>query len=194
MVLESLSVRALESGDDDWVKATLEEAWGSVLAARKGELLDASSFPGHVAVAEGKRVGLAITVVRDDEYEVLSLSSAIEGQGVGQALLQHCFDDARSKGCRRVWLTTTNNNVRAFAFYQRMGMNLCAFHRDAVLTARQLKPSIPLFDEDGVPLLHELEFELILALSSSRGGRGWGGSGTMCRDTRSRGRQEGLIS
>ncbi len=164
MVFDSLSVRVLEpGGDDDWVKTTLEQAWGSVLAARKGELLDASSFPGHVAVADGNRVGLAIIVVRGDEYEVLSLSSAVEGQGVGRALLRHCFEDARSRGCRRVWLTTTNNNVRAFAFYQRMGMNLCAFHRDAVLAARQLKPSIPLFDEDGVPLLHELEFELILA-------------------------------
>jgi ribosomal protein S18 acetylase RimI-like enzyme len=161
MTFGPLSVRQLEPDDNDWIRATLEAEWGSVLVARKGELIDASCFPGHIAVADGERVGLAVFAVRTDEYEILSLSAETQGKGVGRALVQRCFEDARSRLCRRVWLTTTNNNVRAFAFYQRVGMNLCALHRDAVTTARQLKPSIPLCD-DGIPIAHELEFELLL--------------------------------
>jgi len=36
---------------------------------------------------------------------------------VGRALLEHCFVDADARGCSRMWLTTTNDNLAAFAFY-----------------------------------------------------------------------------
>jgi ribosomal protein S18 acetylase RimI-like enzyme len=158
----TVSVRGLQPQDREWVMATHAAVWGSVMVARKGELLDSSTLPGYVAVRDGDRVGLALFRVRDDQYEVVSVWSRVEGQGVGRELMRRCFDDARARGCRRVWLTTTNNNVRAIAFYQRLGMDLCAFHRDAVATARRLKPSIPLRDEFGVAIDHELEFELLL--------------------------------
>ena len=92
---------------------------------------------------------------------MVSVWAAITGAGVGRALMQRCFEDARARGCRRVWLTTTNNNVRAISFYQRLGMDLCAFYHDGV-AARRLKPSIPLRDDFGVGIDHELEFELLL--------------------------------
>ena len=158
----TLTVRALQPQDRDWVSSTQAIVWGSVMVARKGELLDATIFPGFVAIRDGDRVGLALFCVGGEEYEVLSVWAAISGVGVGRALMQRCFDDARTQGCRRVWLTTTNNNVRAISFYQRLGMNMCAFYRDGVAAARSLKPSIPLRDEFGVGIDHELEFELLL--------------------------------
>ncbi len=161
MAQTPISVRDLEPGDADWVTATLQQEWGSVWVARRGEVLDASTFPGHVAVSGDSRVGLAIVDVRGDQYEVLSLSATQEGRGVGRALMQRCFEEAQAMGSQRVWLTTTNNNVRAIYFYQRLGMNLCAFHRDGVAVSRVLKPSIPLRDEHGVAIAHELEFELV---------------------------------
>ena len=75
--------------------------------------------------------------------------------------MERCFEDARARGDRRVWLTTTNN-IGAIAFYQRLGMSTCAFYRDGVAAARRLKPAIPLRDEFGVGIDHELEFELLL--------------------------------
>lgn len=81
--------------------------------------------------------------------------------------MQRCFDDAQARRCRRVWLTTTNDNLAAIAFYQQVGMDLCALHRDAVATARRLKPSIPSHAENGIPIRHELEFERILGTGAS---------------------------
>lgn len=158
----TISVRALQPQDRAWVDRTQTAVWGSVLLARKGELLDSSTLPGFVAVSEGERVGLALFCARGEEYEVVSVSAAISGIGVGRALMHRCFEDARARGCRRVWLTTTNDNVRAISFYQRLGMDLCAFYRDGVAADRTLKPSIPLRDEFGVGIDHELEFELLL--------------------------------
>jgi RimJ/RimL family protein N-acetyltransferase len=159
----SVSVRTLTEREADWASAVLEDAWGSVSVARKGEVLDASSLPGFVARVDRNPVGLAVVAARGKEYEIVSISTTLEGHGVGRALLQRCVDDARRLGCHRVWLTTTNNNVRSFAFYQRFGMDLCAFYRHGVELSRRVKPSIPLRDEFGVAIAHELEFELIIS-------------------------------
>jgi ribosomal protein S18 acetylase RimI-like enzyme len=159
------AVRPLDVDDPDeraWAAAMLRDAFTSTLAARKGEVVDTATLPGHVATVGGRREGLAVVAVRGDEYEVVALSTSAQGHGVGRALMECCFEEARALGCRRVWLTTTNDNVAAIAFYQRIGMDLCAFHRHAVRAARRLKPSIPLRGAMDVPMEHELEFELVL--------------------------------
>ena len=62
-----------------------------------------------------------------------------------------------------LWLITTNDNVRALAFYQRWGLDLCAFRRGAVDESRRtLKPEIPPRAANGIPISHELELELLL--------------------------------
>jgi ribosomal protein S18 acetylase RimI-like enzyme len=155
-------VRTLTPKDHEWVVATLEGNWGSTKVARKGELLDASVLPGYVATLDGQRVGLVLSAVRGDEYEVVSISVTEPRRGVGGALLERCFEEAQSLHCRRVWLTTTNNNVAAFGFYQRLGMDLRAFYRHGVSASRRVKPAIPLSDASGLPINHELEFELVL--------------------------------
>ncbi len=66
-------------------------------------------------------------------------------------------------GARRLWLVTTNNNIRAFGFYQRWGMHIRASYPDGVAASRALKPTIPVVDDDGVPIRDEIEFELRLS-------------------------------
>jgi ribosomal protein S18 acetylase RimI-like enzyme len=155
-------VRAREPRDEAWVVSSLEHEWGSVWAARRGELVDASAWPGYVAEVDGEPVGLATVAVRGEEAEVVSIATSLPRRGVGRALMVRCIEHARAAGCRRLWLTTTNNNVAAFAFYQQVGLDLCAFHRGAVAGSRVLKPAIPLRDAAGLPIDHELEFEVVL--------------------------------
>ena len=109
-----------------------------------------------------RRVGLVLVDVKDRAYEVVAISTTEPRHGVGRALVECCFAEARATRCRRLWLVTTNNNIAAIAFYQRLGMNLCALHRQAVQLSRELKPTIPVRDASGVPIDHELEFELLL--------------------------------
>ena len=167
---QAVSVRPLQPTDADWVDRTQATVWGSRMIARKGELLDSSTLPGFVAVRDGDRVGLVLFCVRGEAYEIASVWTAVRGERIGRALMQRCFDDARGRGCRRVWLITTNDNVGAIAFYQHLGMDLCGFFRNAVATTRRLKPSIPLRDEFGVGIDHELEFELLLGSDPAGGG------------------------
>ncbi|MDD2956623.1 MAG: GNAT family N-acetyltransferase [Oscillospiraceae bacterium] len=90
------------------------------------------------------------------------MQSLWENHGVASALLRAAIDAAKAKGCARIWLIITNDNIHAIRFYQKFGFDLAALHHNAVAAAREIKPSIPLIGEDGIPIRHELEFAFLL--------------------------------
>lgn len=156
-----VAVRSLEDADHGWKVDTLVAGWGSTEVARLGELIDAAALPGFVAVRDdGERVGLVIYAVRPDGCEVVALQALVEHVGVGRALMDAVRALAESVGALRLWLTTTNDNLRALGFYQRWGMDLVRLVRDGVEVSRIVKPTIPAVGAGGVPLRHELELEL----------------------------------
>jgi GNAT superfamily N-acetyltransferase len=171
-VRSDLVLRRVGGADGALVRDLMTQAWGATVVARRGEAVDVTGLPGFVARLDGADVGLALVAVRDDDYEVVAISTRVEGCGVGSALLARCVDDARERSCRRLWLCTTNDNVHALAFYQRNGLDLCAFRRGGVAESRRVKPSIPLHDGAGVPIAHELELELVLEPSPRGSGPG----------------------
>ena len=152
------TIDAFQPVDRDWAAALLTEAFGAPVVVSRGVLRDPLVLPGFVARRGGAPVGLVTYDVVGDECEVVS----INGPGVGSLLLDAAVEQARRAGCRRIWLVTTNDNVRALRFYQRHGWDLVALHRDAVTRARLLKPSISQYGLDGIPIRHELELELLL--------------------------------
>jgi GNAT superfamily N-acetyltransferase len=141
----------------------LTERWGSPQVACLGGLYDACQLDGFVADLDGTPSGLVTYRVDDDGCEVVTLDSLASGHGIGAALLEAVAEEARKRGCRRVWLTTTNDNLPALRFYQRIGWELVALHRDAAEEMRRLKPSISLTGLDGIPIRHALELELSLS-------------------------------
>lgn len=155
-------VRQIAPGDRDWIAQTLVQEWTSTTVARLGELVEAAGLPGYVATVDGQRVGLVLVRVQEQAYEVVAISTTARRRGIGRALMERCFAQARAMGCRRVWLVTTNNNIAAILFYQRLGMDLWALHRHALRVSRQQKPTIPVRDDAGLRIDHELEFQLLL--------------------------------
>jgi ribosomal protein S18 acetylase RimI-like enzyme len=155
-----IDVRPLSDSDKDWSVIVETESWGKPVVARLGELVDPTELPAFVAWLEGERAGLASYSIRGDACELVTLRSLREGRGVGRALLDAVRAAAIGAGCTRLWLITTNDNLRALELYQRWGMEIVAFHRHAVTEARRdLKPTIPEHGEHGIPIAHELELE-----------------------------------
>jgi ribosomal protein S18 acetylase RimI-like enzyme len=131
--------------------------------ARLGELVDPTELPGFIALMDGEPAGLATYAVRGGDCELVTIRSLREGRGVGRALLDAAREAAIEAGCTRLWLITTNDNLRALQLYQRWGMEIVAFHRHAVTESRRnLKPTIGERGAHGIQIAHELELELRL--------------------------------
>ncbi len=158
----TIRVRPLGEADRPWANALLIERWGSTRMVTRGIAHDLTQLPGLVAWYGDERAGLLLYRTAGAEWEIVSLDSLPEGQGVGTALLTAIRQLAQEHGCRRLWLITTNDNVFALRFYQKRGFHLVAVYPDAVTEARRLKPEIPLTGLDGIPLRDELELEAVL--------------------------------
>jgi ribosomal protein S18 acetylase RimI-like enzyme len=157
------TARPYEPGDRGWAEGLLEEHMGSTRVARLGEVIEAADLPGFVAERDGERLGLLTWIMDGDQLEVLSLHCRVENVGAGSVLLQAATELAAARGCRRLWLLTTNDNLRALGFYQRQGLRLRALHAGQVDRDRALKPEIPEVNPDnGIPLRDLLELELPL--------------------------------
>jgi ribosomal protein S18 acetylase RimI-like enzyme len=159
---QPMLIRPLSEDDQDWKERSLTRMWGSCSVARRGELVDAGRLPGLAAIVHEHPIGLLTYDRWGDELEVVSLHVEHEGYGAGRALMDGVLEAARREDGRRLWLMTTNDNIRAISFYQQWGMNLVACHRDAVAASRERKPSIATIGSHGIPVRHELEFELRL--------------------------------
>jgi GNAT superfamily N-acetyltransferase len=157
-----LEIRPISEHDRVWIEALLCEHWGSTIQVTRGRLHDASSLPGYVAVYHHERAGLITYRVEGNAYEIITLNSLVEGQGIGTALVQAVREAAVEAGCKRLWLITTNENLTALRFWQKRGFSLVQVHQNAVADSRRLKPEIPLTGEHGIPIRDEIELELIL--------------------------------
>jgi ribosomal protein S18 acetylase RimI-like enzyme len=149
-------------GDEDrpWLLAAIVDGWGADRVVAGGRLTEPlSTLRGYVAERGGERVGYVLHRHEEDALEVVAIAATVGRIGVGTALLQAVDEEAVRAGASRAWLVTTNDNLDALRFYQRRGWELAALRRDAVTSARALKPEIPATGAYGIPLRDELEFE-----------------------------------
>jgi ribosomal protein S18 acetylase RimI-like enzyme len=131
------------------------------MQARRGEMMDALEGAALVAVDRGEPAGLLTWFVAADgaaaEVRALIVEVAYRGRGIGRGLLDAAAQALRAQGVRRVWLTTTNENLAALALYQKAGYRLTALHAGAMDELRRLKPAIPAVASNGIPIRDELE-------------------------------------
>ncbi|MGN9809688.1 GNAT family N-acetyltransferase [Micromonospora sp. BQ11] len=158
--MHGITTRAMRAGDRDTVDALHEREWGGPYVIAHDTRYDLRTLPTLVAVAGDGTVAGALAYHSDgDGLEVVSIVAAARGGGAGTALLAAAAEVARAEGRDRLWLITTNDNLRALRFYQRRGLRLVGVDPGAVDRARRLKPGIPQVGEDGIPLHDELVLE-----------------------------------
>ena len=157
-----VTLRLITSSDESLIAGLLEKLWGSRNVVTRGVMYDAAKLPGFLAFDGDAVVGLLTLRYENNECEVITLDAFVQGKGIGATLLAEATKEAQERGCKRMWLITSNDNVAAFAFYQKQGMRMSAVYPDAVTEARKLKPQIPLIAENGIPICDEVEFELSL--------------------------------
>jgi GNAT superfamily N-acetyltransferase len=157
-------IRPVEPGDLEWIREELKRHWGSTRIWSIGRAFEADALPGFIAVdSNGGQVGLVTYSlaehVQPHECEIVTLSSRAENAGVGSALLDAAIAAAKAAGRTRIFLTTTNDNLRALGFYQRRGWILVRLHAGIIVRARHRYPGIPKIGMNGIPWRDEIELE-----------------------------------
>ena len=166
--MTTFSLHPLTTEHRDWLREFLTQHWGSHLMVVRGKLYDASENAGFAAVAQADMfgdapvIGVATYEIQGHTCELTSLNSLQEKTGVGTALIEAVQEVARRAKCTRLILITTNDNLNALRFYQKRGFYIKAVYVNAMEKSRQLKPSIPLIGNDGIPLRDEIELEMEL--------------------------------
>ncbi|MEP6895518.1 MAG: GNAT family N-acetyltransferase [Chloroflexota bacterium] len=136
--------------------------WGSEEMITRGNVYRPEQLDGFVVEENAEWIGLITFIIKDHEMEVTSLDSLHESQGLGSVLIDKVIEEARARKCRRMFLITTNDNLRALGFYQRRGFELVKIYRGAINESRKIKPGISLIGYNNIPLRDEIELEMIL--------------------------------
>ncbi len=144
------------------VNKILKYEWNSPPIISRGRALDTTALPGFISVTDTHVNGLITYKIEKSECEIVTLNSFEENKGIGTALINAVLSIAKERQCNRIWLVTTNDDINAIRFYQKKGFDLVAVHINAIDVSREMKPSIPLIGMDGIPIKHELEFEIKL--------------------------------
>ncbi len=142
------TIREMNKADREWTVEFLKKHWGSEKIISRGRVYYPSALSGFVAMSGKKYLGLVTYLVKNKECQIMTLNSIVERKGVGTALIERVKKAARKLKCKRLWLTTTNDNVDALRFYQRKGLVFKKVYPNAVTFAREkLKPEIPLIGD-----------------------------------------------
>ena len=150
----------IQDVDRDEVAQFIERYWHSRVVMSRGRSFYPHEERGFIERRDGTIVAALTFHAGETDTEILTLNSTLEGQGIGSSLMLDAIEQARKDGSQRIWLTTTNANLRAIGFYQRLGFRMVAINLGAGDEARKTKPQIPEVGERGVPMRDEIVMEL----------------------------------
>ncbi|MFX0031331.1 MAG: GNAT family N-acetyltransferase [Promethearchaeota archaeon] len=155
-------IREIGNEDKPWLIELMKEEWASTRIVTIGKIHRTENLPGFIAIYKKRRVGLIIYNIANEECEIISLNSLKENIGIGTNLLYFLESVAISRSCKRIWLITTNDNIKALRFYQKRGYNIKAIYINSIAHSRKLKPEIPLRGLHNIEIRDEIELEKIL--------------------------------
>ncbi|MCP4246641.1 MAG: GNAT family N-acetyltransferase, partial [bacterium] len=118
--------RRIEDRDRPAIADFIERHWQSKMVMSRGQRYYPHEQDGFIEWRDEKIVGLLTLRSNGEAMELLTLNSTLEGQGIGSALMLMSFDLARDQNLTSIWLTTTNDNLGAIGFYQRLGFRIVA--------------------------------------------------------------------
>lgn len=153
-------IREVKEEDRQWIKEFITKNWGSEKIISRGKIHFPHKLPGFIAIRDNEYLGLITYRMEGNSCEIISLDAIIKKQGIGKALVDKVKEVACESNCKRIWLITTNDNIDALCFWQKIGFSIKAVYPEAITLSRKLKPEIPLIGNYGIPLRHEIELEL----------------------------------
>lgn len=164
----NFKIREIRDCDREWIRRFIKKQWASEKSVSRGKILYPHKLPGFLALREKRYLGLITYNIKKDECEIVTLNSLIKKKGIGRVLVEKVKKIAKKMNCKRIWSITTNDNIDALCFWQKIGFSLKAVYPNAMSLSRKLKPEIPLIGNYRIPIRDEIELELKLKKQAKR--------------------------
>lgn len=119
----AFTVREANPDDRRAIELICDRVWGETDIDSFGRTFDVLAAENLVAVANGELAGLISLSVDGGEQAIVMLSvyPQYQGAGIGTALVREAIARAATAGLPFIKVATTNDDVPAFYFYQRLG-------------------------------------------------------------------------
>ena len=155
-------MKAVQDTDRDWMRNFIIKQWASEKIISRRKIYYPHKLPGFIAFDKSGYLGLITYFVnfKKKECEIITLDSLKEGKGMGTKLVEKVKRVAKKANYKRIWLITTNDNLKALRFWQKRGFCIKKVYPNALEYSRKIKPEIPLIGNDGIPLRDEIEIEI----------------------------------
>lgn len=157
----------IEPVDTDFIRKHWEESWWMPVVS-----IDRTYSPEDVEGLAwrdewGEPQGLITWHVEGDYAEIVSVDAYQQGRHIGGRLLDGAEAELRRCGVRRATIVTTNDNLRAIAFYVRRWYRIVRIALDDMDRVRKIKPTVPLLGNDNIPMRDMIELEKDLTEETS---------------------------
>lgn len=148
----------LEPATREEIDRLVRDHWG-VPVVCIDRLYEPADLEGLVWRDEmGEVKGLVTWAGDDDRAEIVTMDAFAQGAHIGGRLLDAAESVLRGRGIRTILVVTTNDNLRAQAFYMRKGYRLTRLDLGGMDRVRGMKPGIPEIGHEGLALRDMWEF------------------------------------
>ncbi len=159
----------LEPVDREFIRDRWKDSWG-IPVVSVDRTYEPEDVQGMVWRDEwGEAQGLVTWHIDGDEAEIVTMDAYQQGRHIGGRLLDGAEAELRKRDVERVTIVTTNDNLRALAFYVRRGYRMVRLDLDGVDRVRALKPDVPALGHDNLPLRDMIELQKDLSRSTVGG-------------------------
>jgi len=161
----SFDVRPATAGDHPHLRELALDFWGETEMECFESSYEVTDLPGFAAFVEDQLVGFLSYAVEGDALKIVMLNVLPEhqGQGVAKEFLKAAEAEAQSRRLSRLVVATSNDNLPAWDFYQRLG-----FVIEEVLPGRMVEYHSGVEKGfSGVGVRDEIRLQLLLPGSES---------------------------
>ncbi len=158
--MDNIIIKKIKDKDKNQIVDIITKEWGSIFVISKGVKYNVSNLPGYLALLDNKIVGIITFFITKNNYEIITLNSFKKNKGIGTILIDKIKKNAKKNNINKINLITTNDNINAITFYQKQGFDIKSINLNSIIESRKLKPEIPETGNFGIPIKHEIVFEL----------------------------------
>jgi ribosomal protein S18 acetylase RimI-like enzyme len=118
--------RVTSASERNAIRRCVKQFWGEEEQLSFDRKFDAIGLPAYVAKVRNQVIGFISFAEADDTIIIVALGvqPKYQGSGVGTSLIAKVEAEAKRQGMSKLLVSTSNDDLPALAFYQRLGFQI----------------------------------------------------------------------